>query len=132
MAVYKLNQKQHREAGLTWGTIPTETLENSTLSPMAHRLLMWMLAKPANWGFNVGHISSTFKVNRTTVTRWIKELRDAQYLSYAKVRISEAGYWAWTYTVYPLPLPRLVEFLHQKEETLPEKEKNIIPFAKEA
>lgn len=131
MAVYKLNQKQHRAAGLKWGTIPVQTLEDASLSGPAHRLLMWMLAKPATWGFNVGHIARIFKVNRTTVTRWIKELKDAKYLDSVKIREPEMGYWDWTITVYPLPLPRLIEVMTADPQVKKE-DANVIPFSKEA
>ena len=131
MAVYKVTQKFCRDSGTGWAVIPSETLENTTLPPASHRVLMWMLAKPATWGFNMGHIARTFQANKGTVSRWMKPLIDERYVDRTKIHVKEYGYWDWSYTAYPLPLPRLVEALSTEPE-VESTDTSILPFVKQA
>jgi hypothetical protein len=133
MAVYKLNQTQLRSVGAYWGTIPVATLEDVTLSAPAHRLLMWMLAKPATWDFNIDHVARTFKVNRSTISRQLRELVGAKYVERYQMHVPQHGIWEWSYTVYPLPLPQMRSI----QKSAPSKKStgidaNVIQFPEQA
>ena len=132
MAVYKLSQKQCREAGLKWAVIPVATLENKAkLTPQAHSLLLWMLAKPHNWKFNVTHIIRAFEVSRKTVSRWFKELEKHQYLQHEMISQGPItkGKYEWIYTVFPLPKHEMMAVIAQDKKRPQAK---VLPFSNEA
>jgi hypothetical protein len=88
-----------------WVTVPNALIEDDSISPQAFRLLTYMLTKRGNWRFRQTHLCKIFKVQRDTMTRWYKELRDAGYLyCTATVDKKNGNKRVWTYLVFPLPM----------------------------
>ena len=131
MAVFKMNQSDCRISKTEWATIPVQTLEDTTISPRAHSLLMWMIAKPALWAFSISHIAKQFNVSRKAVSAWTTELVKAEYVDRSQVQIN--GRYVWSYYAYPLKKPKLDAVLHtirvnKIAKASERKHSNVIPF----
>ncbi len=132
MAVFKMNQRDCRIAGIKWGTIPVETLEDISLSPQAHGLLLWMLAKPSRWAFSMTHIAKAYNLSRKAISHWMTELVKAEYVDRSQLQI-KGGRWEWSYYAYPLKKPKLDAALHtirahKTAKAIGPKHSNVIPF----
>lgn len=103
--IFKLNQRQLRTSKMGWVTTPNYLIDDLTISPEAKQLLLYMLTKNGKWVFRQNHLCKKFDVNRSTISRWYAQLKNAEYLYCEDVPDKINGNKrVWTYLVFPLPM----------------------------
>ncbi|MDD7805755.1 MAG: hypothetical protein PUP46_09415 [Endozoicomonas sp. (ex Botrylloides leachii)] len=66
------------ESGFT--QIPNETARDTNLSFQARGLLLYIRSLPHDWKIKPNQIAKENKINRKTLDKYLKELRDAGYI----------------------------------------------------
>lgn len=81
--------------------IPNSTLQDTSISPQARSLLLYMLSFPPDSYFCEKQLAGDFSVSERTISRWKTELVESGYLVLKKAFIE--GKYTTEYHVYDIP-----------------------------
>ena len=88
--------------------IPNETARDTSLSLQARAILLYIRSLPHDWKIRPDHIAKENNINRKTLEKYLKELREAGYIEYVRYRDEKTSrLTGGDYMVYPYPKNKL-------------------------
>lgn len=81
--------------------VSNQAVNDSSLSLEARGLLLYLLARPADWQVSVMQLRREFGMGRDRAYRIVNELLDAGYMKRARRRDGTMDYWVADEPVFP-------------------------------